>query len=189
MAIRRAEARNPLMSGRVFRFIRDMLLLESAGVARRGGPGRAAAVRGQVPAGHGPGHGQGGRGHGLLRLQPAGVAQRGRRRPGAVRRPSGGGPRVQPGPAGPLALCAVAPVHARHQAQRGRPRPDQRPVRDPRGMGAPRVERWSRLNERLRQDRRGPDDPRRQRGIPALPDARRRLALGAVFGRRNTRNS
>ena len=47
-----------------------------------GGPGRAAALRRQVPAGHGAGDGQGHRGHGLLRLQPPGLAQRGRRRPG-----------------------------------------------------------------------------------------------------------
>ena len=54
-----------------------------------GGPGRAAALRRQVPAGDGAGDGQGGRGHGLLRLQPAGVAQRGRRRPRPVRRAAG----------------------------------------------------------------------------------------------------
>ena len=45
------------------------------------------------------------------------------------------------------------------------------------------VERWSRLNERLREDGRGPDDPRCQRGISALPDARRRLAAGARSAR------
>ena len=33
-----------------------------------------------------------------------------------------------------MALCAVAAVDARHQAQRGRPRPDQRPFRDARRM-------------------------------------------------------
>ena len=40
MAVRRATARNPLLSRRVFRFIRDMLLLESPEVvhARRTGP-------------------------------------------------------------------------------------------------------------------------------------------------------
>ena len=47
---------------------------------RRGRPGRAAPLRRQVPAGDRAGDGQGRRGHRLLRLQPAGVAQRGRRR-------------------------------------------------------------------------------------------------------------
>ena len=54
------------------------------------GPGRAAAFRRQVPAGHRAGDGQGPGGHGLLRLQPPGVAERGRRRPGTVRRAAGG---------------------------------------------------------------------------------------------------
>ena len=40
IAVRRAMARNPLLSRRVFRFIRDMLLLEPPDVrhARRTGP-------------------------------------------------------------------------------------------------------------------------------------------------------
>ena len=43
------------------------------------------------------------------------------------------------------------------------------------------VERWSRLNEPHRKTRSTrPGDPRRQRGVPALPDARRRLAAGAL---------
>ena len=97
-----------------------------------GGSGGAAALRRQVPAGDVAGDGQGHRGHGVLRLQPAGVAQRGRRRPGPVRRPAG---RVAPllaGPPGRVALGAVAAVHPRHQARRGRARPAERAVGNPR---------------------------------------------------------
>ena len=81
IAVRRATARNPLLSRRVFRFIREMLLLESPELFTE--EDRASsAVRRQVPAGDGAGDGQGGRGYVVLHLQPAGLAQRGRRRAG-----------------------------------------------------------------------------------------------------------
>ena len=94
-------------------------------------------LRRQVPAGDRPGHGQGRRGHGLLRLQPAAVAERGRRRPGPVRRAAGRAPPLQPGAAGAAGRCALsATLDPRHQAQRGRPRPAQRAVRDAATSGA-----------------------------------------------------
>ena len=79
-----------------------------------------------------------------------------------------GGARLQPRPAGPLALCPVAAVHPRHQAQRGRPRPDQRPLRDARGLVPPCVERWSRL-QRAASARRDDDQ--------TIPDANEEYLL------------
>ena len=134
IAVRRAMARNPLLSRRVFRFIRDLLLLEPPDSSREEDRAEQRRFAGKFQQVTAPGDGQGGRGHRLLRLQPPGLAQRGRRRARPVRRPPGGGARLQPRPAGPMALCPVSPLDPRHQAQRGRPRPDQRPLRDPRGL-------------------------------------------------------
>ena len=71
----------------MFDFIRDTVLLKDSPERSGDGgiPRPAAGVRGQVPAGHVAGDGEGGGGHRVLRLQPAGFAQRGRRRAGAVR--------------------------------------------------------------------------------------------------------
>ena len=80
----------------------------------------ARAVHRQVPADHQPGRGQGDRGHRLLRLQPAGLAQRSRRR---SRRASGSSRRpchaCDVRAAAALAVGAVGHIDARHQARRG----------------------------------------------------------------------
>ena len=85
-----------------------------------------------------------------------------------------------------LAARAADHIDPRHQAQRGRARPDRRPLR-----AAARVARRGRplgAAERRAQDpgrgrlRAGP-----QRRVPALPDAARRLALGRGRPRRGVR--
>ena len=66
------------------------LAAEAARGCQRGVRRGPAALRRQVPAGDVAGDGQGRRGHGLLRLQSSPLAQRGRRRSGAVRHGAGG---------------------------------------------------------------------------------------------------
>jgi len=69
----------------LFDFVQNMILLQyQEGVSEPSE--RAMPFRGQVPAGHVAGHGQGARRHGVLCLQPPAVAQRGGRRPEPVRR-------------------------------------------------------------------------------------------------------
>ena len=143
----------------------------AAGVARilhRGGPGRAEAVRRQVPAGDGAGDGQGGRGHRLLRLQPPGLAQRGRRRAGQVRPQARRGPRLQPGPAGQVALCPVSPVEpTTPSAARTSARINVLSEMAEGWWAA--VDRWSRLNEPLRGTKSDDDQP--------IPDANEEYLL------------
>ena len=89
--------------------------------ARRPG----ASGRRALPADVGHGDGQGRRGHRVLPVQPARLAHRGRRRPGRVLRSTSAEfhRRQQRRQAEPAALDDDA-VDARHQARRGRPRPD-----------------------------------------------------------------
>ena len=89
--IAEAERRNPAMERSLFRFLRQVLLPEPPDDARRrqGQPSmyeRRARLCHEAAAVHGPGAGQGRRGHDVLSLQRAGVDERGRRRPGAARR-------------------------------------------------------------------------------------------------------
>ena len=95
----------------------------------------AAAVRRQVPTGDQPGHGQGDRGHGVLHLQPPDEPERGRRRPRPVRPPRRRHPRLLRRSAGQLAAGPEPAQHARHQAERGRAGPHQRPVGVARRVG------------------------------------------------------
>ena len=99
-AAAQAKRRNPATNAAVFDFIRDVLLLEAPAGAGRSRPPRAGAVRRPLPAGHQPGDGQGDRGHGLLPLLSAGVAERSGRRPGPRRRRRRGVPSPEPGAAG-----------------------------------------------------------------------------------------
>ena len=180
-AVRRATARNPTAEPVAVPLHPRHAPAELPGVGRRGGPGRAAALRRQVPAGHGAGDGQGRRGHGLLRLQPPGVAQRGRRRPGrfgvrpeavhalqpATARPNGPMPCRRCPPTTPSAArtCGPGSTSCRRCPQEWR---DVRGALEPAQRAAP--------HDQVDDDQR----PRRQRGVPALPDARRRLAARAV---------
>ena len=89
----RAKRRNRGTSGAIFDFVRNTLLLhwpdELDEEARR----EHARLRDEVPAAHRAGDGQGRGGHGVLRLQPPGLAQRGGRRAGPLRPHAGGVPR------------------------------------------------------------------------------------------------
>ena len=78
-AVRTARRRAPAVSRLMFDFV-ERLLLKSTGVGdARGGRG-AGAVHRQAAADDQPGRRQGHRRHRALRLQPAGVAERSRRR-------------------------------------------------------------------------------------------------------------
>ena len=73
----------PGVAALVFDFIERLLLKQTpAGTPEECEDARA--VHRQVPADHQPGRRQGHRGHRAVRLQPAGVAERGRRRPDAA---------------------------------------------------------------------------------------------------------
>ncbi len=95
-------------------------------------PGR---VRGALPADLRPGDGQGHRGHRVLPLAAADLAQRGRRRPGAPRRPGGRAARLVRPPARLVAGRDDHAVDPRHEAQRGRPGPAGGAVRAAAGVG------------------------------------------------------
>ncbi len=132
------------------------------------------------PAAHRARHGQGRRGHRVLPLPPAGLAQRGRRRPGRVR-PTGRRRSTSDTASdrGDLAALDADAVDARHEAQRRRAGPAQRALRDARARGADAVERWARAQRRATAGR----TARPQRRVPPLPDARRRLAASTPTGR------
>ena len=106
-----------------------------AGAGRQPGRARGArAVHREVPADHQPGRRQGHRGHGVLRLQPAGLAERSRRRPDAVRAQPERRARLDVRTAAAVACGAVDHVDARHQARRGRARALERPLGTARGV-------------------------------------------------------
>ena len=103
-------------------------------LADAGHAGRAA-----LPADQRHGDGQGRRGQRVLPLHPAHLAQRGRRRPGAVR--ASASTSSTPRMADRQARLAARDDHAvdpRHQARRGRPRPDRRARRGARRVGRAR---------------------------------------------------
>ncbi len=113
--------------------------------------GRPPSLRDALPADHRPGHGQGRRGHRVLRLQPARLAQRGRRRSrraSANRRPSsttrtrrawpaGRSPSSPPRPTTPSAArtCARASTCSPRCPPRGPPRSGA-------GAPSPAASRW-----------------------------------------------
>ena len=108
-----------------------MLLLEAPG---------AAGVRHPLPADLAGGDGQGRRGHRVLPLRPAAGAQRGRRRPGAVRARRRAVPRrATPERAARFPREPADHADPRHQAQRRRPRPDRRAGGDARGLARARA--------------------------------------------------
>ena len=88
-----------------------------------------------LPADDAAGHGQGRRGHRVLPLRPAAGAQRGRRRPGALRRSASttSTPATPSAPRASRASCSSR--DARHQALGRRARAARRADRDGRGVG------------------------------------------------------
>ena len=103
-----------------------------------------------LPAAHRAGHGQGRRGHGLLQLQPAGRAQRGRRRPGPLRRLARGVPPGLPEAQErwPQAMLATS-THDTKRSEDVRARIDLLSEIPARWGEA--VRRWAALNERHRR--------------------------------------
>ena len=174
--MRRATAAQPAAEPSIFHFIRDMLLLttpESVGEEDRAEQRRFAGKFQQVTA---PVMAKGiedtafyvynrlvslnevGGEPGRFGVQPDGVA------------------RLQPERQAQLAAMRCRPFDPRHQAQRGRARPHQRPVRDARGVEGRRRPMEPAQRAAPRPGATSTSRPRRQRGIPALPDAARRLA-------------
>ena len=98
----RAKRGSRELNRTIFDFLRSILL---ARACHR----RVARVRAQAAAGDRAGDGQGHRGHGLLRLQPARVAQRGRRRSAALRRHRRGVPPRQRRAAAPTGPARSTP--------------------------------------------------------------------------------
>ena len=118
----------------VFDFLRDVLLLAREPVDEDDRAARTR-VRDALPAAHRPGDGQERRGHGVLHLRAVRRAQRGRRRPRALRDDARRAPRRQR--AAPRALAADDDGHvdARHEARRGRARAPRGAHGDPRDLG------------------------------------------------------
>ena len=119
-AIARARRRNPAMESSLFDFFREVMLRAATRPAPRRGPAIAGtairrptptearerlSLRDEAAAVHRAGAREGRRGHLVLPLQPAAVAQRGGRRLRAVRPIGGGVPRRQPAPAARLAVA------------------------------------------------------------------------------------
>ena len=141
-------------------------------LAHRRGRGRLAAGAefvARLPADQRPGDGQGHRGHGVLPLQPPRRAERGRRRPGPVRRAAGAF-HARHARRSTLAARMTTLVHPRHQAQRGRPGAAGAARRRCPTSWAAAVRRWP--ARAAARGRRG----RTRRRVPAVPDAGRRLA-------------
>ena len=126
----------------------------------------------------GPGHGQGRRGHRLLLLQPARLAQRGRRRPRPLRRcrwPSSTPPARRRSGAGRAALLATSTHDT--QAQRGRARAHPPAVGDARTRGRRRSSRW------IERQRAPLGRARRPTATPSTSSTRRWSGRGPSSGR------
>ena len=142
--------------------------------ALRRGEGRVARVHAQAPAGDRAGHREGGGGHRLLHLRPPGLAERGRREPEPVRHAAGGGPRAARRARRAVAHLALGDLHARHEAERGRARPDRRAHRAARRV-AERARPLDADERGAARGRRRAARPRPARRAVPVPDARRRL--------------
>ena len=174
-AARERAAAPPTRS--VFDFVRDV-------AARRPRAGAATALRPSaccasraLPAVHRAGDGQGRRGHGVLPLQPAGVAQRGRRRSARVRHHG----RARSTARARDRARALAAHDARHldARQQARARTCARAStcsRRCRRRGASRCAAGAQLNRAHRAQVDGDAGAVAQRRVPALPDAARHLA-------------
>ena len=148
----------------------------SRGAVRRR-PRRTPRVRAALAAVDRPRDGQGSRRHGVLSLLPARVAERGGRAADGRQRRSAALPRLERPPPGGLAARPVGDRDARHQARRGRPRAPERALGDPARMAA-RAPALAAPEPAPEIGRRRRAHSRRQRGVPHLPDADRRLADG-----------
>ncbi len=109
-----------------------------SGASAGRGARRAAAGDGAVPAALGAGRGEIGRGHRLLPLRPAALAQRGGIGPGPVRALAGRVPRRLPRAPPPLPARPARDRDPRPQARRGHPRPPLGAERDRPGVGGRR---------------------------------------------------
>ena len=174
-AVACARRHNPAENASIYEFIADILLQKFAAyVAEAERPAQHAfALKLQQITRTGDGEGPGG--YRLLRLQPAGLAQRGRRRAGALRQHAGVVPRGGQAPRRAVAALAARHRHARHQARRGHPGAHRRALRASGGVAED--------GDRLRPPHRGASarggrahGSGSQRADAPPPDADRRLA-------------
>ena len=173
---RREAARARRSPALVFDFI-ERLLLKQTTATDAGRVRGARAVHRQVPADHQPGRRERDRGHGALRVQPAAVAERSRRRPDAVRPRARGGARLDGGAAGGAGRRRCRRT-ATHDTKRGEDvRARLNVLSEIPGAWKAAVAKWRALNRRLQDRRRRRAGARAERGVSALPDAGRRVAV------------
>jgi (1->4)-alpha-D-glucan 1-alpha-D-glucosylmutase len=192
-----ARKRSELGDERVFDLSRKRAHGHAARAIAELRSARGPALRDEVPAIHEPGHGQGRRGHRVLPLRPAPRAQRGGRRPAALRNDgrSVSSPDAARAAAHPHALLATAT----HDHKRGEDvRTRIAALSEMPGLWERSIRRWNRLNDRRKtvlDDGRAPTEndeyglyqvllgtfPAEWLGIP--PDDLDRAALDAYVER------
>ena len=172
----RAKRRNPAMSASIFDFVRDLLLLRYRENADEEERAAQRQPRRQVPAAHRADHGQGDRGHGLLPLQPAGLAERSRRRAGPLRQRRGRVSRAERAAALPRLAHSLSSTSTHDTKRSEDVRARINVLSEVPREWRQHVLRWARWNRRFRTRRGRPAGPVGQRRVPALPDARRHLA-------------
>ncbi len=175
-AIREAKRRSRVTTTPVFDFI-ERMLLQRGGDASDAECEERARFIGQVPADHQPGGGQGDRGHGAVRLQPAAVAERSRRRSDAFG--------LEPARVHEWMLARQGhwpgslSATSTHDTKRGEDvRARLNVLSELPGEWKSAVLRVARAEPpvQARSDGR-PADAGTQRGVPDLPDAGRRVAI------------
>ena len=176
-AVAQAKRRNPAIDRDVFDFLRDVLLLRRDRTLTPRTAGRAAAASSmKFQQLTGPVMAKGLEDtafyiyNRLVSLNEVGGD------PAAFGASVGEFHRQNAERAATLAARDAGHLHPRHQAQRGRARPDQRLSEMPREWRAA-LNRWARLNRQHKPRVDGDAAPGPQRRVPALPDAARRLAV------------
>ena len=175
-AIRAAKRRAPGVTSLVFDFIERLLLKQTPAATPEECDDRAPVHR-EVPADHQPGRGEGHRRHGAVRVQPAAVAERGRRRSDPLRPRAVGGARAGSASGSGSGRRRFRPRRrTTPSAARTSARGSTCCRRFPDAWKAAAL-RWRALNRRFKTRGRRRARARPERGVSALSDARRRLAV------------
>ena len=156
-------------------FVRGLLLGQTADDADAGYRARAAELAAQVSAGHRARDGEGARGHGLLPLRAAALAERRRLGSAPLWEHAGGVPPAKRAAPRHWPHSMLGDVDARQQAQRGRARAAQCALGDPLRLGGSDRE-VAALQPREAGARRRTARAVEAGGVPALSDARRLVA-------------
>ncbi len=168
----------------VFDFVREHPPHGASGGAASRGDRAPRGLRRQVSADDGAGAGEGAGGHDVLPLRPPRLAERGRRRPVALRRDAGQIPRPKSPAIAAMARRLPRHGHSRHKARRGRADSNQRPLGNTTRLG--RSSGTLVEVERPFHAGYGPrSSARRSRGVSLLSVPPRLLALRHGAGRRD----